>query len=1173
MGNRVQRMKIRAIVKGIISYIAAIGFSVIFGLFLNADVGWFILLTLILAPVISVFFAWLSSRMITLSCEMKDSLLSKGDTCTMTINVYNKSIFPTPPIELIFTEDVRVRGEDASVLVSVMPRAGKAFQIVFSAKICGKATVGVEKVRVTDYLGLFSFSVKKAEEASLKKNVSVIPDIAEISARDDNLVKVMQTSSNMEDSEDTIEASVTSFGGFPGYDNRDYVPGDPLKRINWKQSARRNKLLVRLDDELASKTVNVILDSVMDNRAVLFHDLAVIPSYRGCSESEIVARIAQDAVENALGIMRVLIQHNYTVNFYAVKGQQFVKYELEDESNLESVRLQLAGYEFKTAGTVLRLPVEETDFKDRVGMFSTPNPYEDAYMALEQEADAMYITIFSAVEEAKKQNMEEDVFSLADRSPLQKEKQSLKEKAVTVIKPLVIPFLLALLLSISIFTVFDTPVASYWTPAQMGMCIAILAFCEYVNRHRLAGTLFTVLLVVSCLRIFAGIAFTGDYGITYMQWFMSGGDSVETTFAYLFSLLVVFTVFFSMVVYYFAVVRYKTSYLLLVSMIPFVTYVKVMKDVDMTQVVFVTALNIAAFVVNTRTLRDKGKRMEGYISGLVSMGLYAALLILIGLSLPEAETKYYYLFENAFLGGNIREELPEEYSEMSDFSGNADAFNELNNRKLYEIDLVEPGTTMYLKRQTFDYYDFENDRWYPEDDYTQAVYSLEEWYEENEKHSLNLLIQAIHCAAEYEPEILSEYGLENIPDYSDAEKKQIYVDTMNFASVAYITPPYALRVAVQQNRNGDQENTFVSRAGVFRRKDGFLQDNIEYTVEYYDETKVQKAWIAAGGADFDSAASLEMLNRVKSVLYTNGQSEYAEVAESYIAEAEAVKQYREACEENNSMIPESVRELALEITKDCTYDWEKAQALQEYFRKNKFVYDLSYDAPDDSVEYFLFEGKTGTCSDYASAYVLMARAAGLTVRYAEGFIPREEYTTGEYLVRTNCGHAYPEVYIQNVGYVVYEATVPARYNPTRYGNSTLTYFLEAAIRVLLVFAVISAVVVSLLFIHLIAAPFVREAYFRRKFKKAAPGKAIVMLYKRIQQYHGKSATGNLGIYTPYEYAQSFEARMNYDISELSLMVEKAVYAENEINEEEKTRAWEIYLGTKDAIKEWKKQKK
>ena len=1163
-------MKKRVIVKGIINYIFAMVFAIIFGLFLNANVGWFIVLTLLLAPFLSVFLAWLASRNVSLSSEMEEALLSKGDTCTMQICVRNRSIFPTPPLEVQLTNEAGVRSEKPRLLVSVLPKASKEFEVIFGAKICGMSIVGIESVRVTDYLGLFSFSLKNADYEALQRKVAVIPDMAEISARDDNLVKVMQTSLQAEDSEDTVEASVHTFGGFPGYDNREYVPGDPIKRINWKQSAKRDKLLVRLDDEMASRTVNVVLDSVFQKETVDIRLVSMLPPYRELKADEILPKIAEDAVENALGIMRVLIRHGYTIHFYAMMEEAFCRYEIADELDLEAVRLELAYYRFREEANVARVPREDSAFQDKVSLFSTPNRYEEACAALEGQTDAFYTNIYSVLEEARKLGGKDNLLTLGSFVQKKMEKPKLGQRITSMVAPLVIPYLLALLLSIAVFGVFDVPVLSYWTLAQAVASGGIVAFCEFVRRHRLLGTFWMVLFIMGDLYMAAKLAF-GNGLLNYMYWFMSGGSEIQSTSSYLLSLLLVFTVFFAMVVFYFARVLYRTSFLMLVSLIPFVIYVKVMLDIDMTKVVFVTVLNVAAFLVNTRTGRDAGKRIVGYKSGLLSFGFYALLFVLIGLAVPDVETKYYYMFENAFLGGNVSEKLPQEYSEMSEYSGNADGFNEMNNRKLYVITAVEQGANLYLKRQTFDLYDFKNDRWYGLETYSEPVYSLEQWAKDQNYKNLYLLTESLRCAAEYEPKLLSAYGLEEVPTLEDS-RELISIEATNFANVAYVVPQGTIRVTTLRNDTGAMENSGVSLMGVFQRIDDFLDKDIAYAVEYYDEEFSRNRWVAAGGANYDRETALSMLQEAEAILWEKNELEYAETISRYIDENQEAMIYQLACEENTNQIPNRVKELALEITQNCTYDWEKAEALQRYFRENGFVYDLEYDAPDDSVEYFLFEGKTGTCSDYASAYVLMARAAGLTARYVEGFVPEAEYN-GDYVVRTNCGHAYAEVYIPNVGYVVYEATMPASYGTTgNYGSGMSGYILTVIFRIFYVFALVSVIIVMILFVNMVAAPHIREWYFQHKVKVATPGFAIRMLYQRLQQRHAKGVISMGGICTPYEYAEKFEGLVGYDISELTYMVEKAAYEEVFLGEEQKKRAQEIYQGARQAIRQWKKQK-
>ncbi len=1162
------------IAKGILNYIGAMMFAVIFALFLDANVGWFILLSLILAPLLSVFLAWLSSRLLTISCDMKEAILSKGDSCCMTVHITNRSIFPTPPLELTLTQAAGVCSKEPYILASVISRATQSFSIPFTAKICGKSTIGIDRIRVTDYLGLFSFPIRKLDVTTLQKNVAVIPNIAEISARDDNLLKAMQASLHSDDSDDTTESSVISFGGLPGYNSREYVPGDPLKRINWKQSARKNKLLVRIDDEMASQAINVVLDSVFSKDLLRTRDLLLYSQYSDCTPENVFYKVAEDAVENALGILLVLLRHNYTINFFVFNGKQFEKYEIQDEIDLENIRLELAHYSFSSDENVPRFPSGEiAGSTNGVSLFSTPGTYSDAYSVLSSHSENLYTTIYSAVDEAAKRPItEEDITLMTSRKTTA---ISLTTQLKNTLKVLAVPFLLSFLLSANVFYAFDIPLMSWWSVAQLVVCIGIFILCEFVRKHRFIGGTFISLLIVGILYMYMRIVFMADWGTTYMHWFMSGGDSVPNSFAYLLSLLLVFTTFFAMVIYYFSRALYRTSFLMLVSLIPFIVHVKLMHEMNMTYAVFTTALNIGAFLIHNRSEKDKGKRIVGNFSGLASIGLYTLLFLLMGLAVPkEEETRYYYVFENLFLGGNVSTILPEEYSTMSEHSGNADNFEELNDRKLYEITSVDMGPLVYLNRQTFDYYDFEKDYWYADGYSSDAVLSPQVWTTERESQNLSTLAQAMHAAEELSPGFLQKYGLENIPASFTQRQDTISLTTTNFPSVAYLTPPGTYNVVVKQDNNHqDMESTMVSKTGIYQRIGDFLHKDLEYEVTYYDIAGASATWIAAGGANMSLDDSFDMLYELADILKDHENENYFNTVNYYLGDAWNALEYQRLYSTNTALIPDSVRELATEITKDCTYDWEKAVALQNYFEENDFVYDLSYKAPDDSVEYFLYKGKTGTCSDYASAYVLMARSVGLITRYAEGFVPDAEYG-GQYVVRTDCGHAYPEVYIPNVGFVVYEATKPAIYNvttPRQGGNGFAGYIMIVGYRSLLIFAGVSLIIALLLFIRLILGPYVSEAHFTSTVKKATPDKSILLIYGRIRKKLTNKTIDNALTLTPSEYGNRFTMIYDYDLREFIDLVETAAYTDIVLQDNAKEKGLEWYQQIRTLIRNQKRK--
>jgi transglutaminase-like putative cysteine protease len=103
--------------------------------------------------------------------------------------------------------------------------------------------------------------------------------------------------------------------------------------------------------------------------------------------------------------------------------------------------------------------------------------------------------------------------------------------------------------------------------------------------------------------------------------------------------------------------------------------------------------------------------------------------------------------------------------------------------------------------------------------------------------------------------------------------------------------------------------------------------------------------------------------------------------------------------------------------------YAKALALERFFRKGDFVYDLNV-APghdENALERFL-RVKRGYCEQFAGAYAVMARAVGLPTRVAVGFTPGELFADGTYHVRGLNAHAWPEVYLDGFGWVAFEPT-------------------------------------------------------------------------------------------------------------------------------------------------------
>jgi transglutaminase-like putative cysteine protease len=120
-----------------------------------------------------------------------------------------------------------------------------------------------------------------------------------------------------------------------------------------------------------------------------------------------------------------------------------------------------------------------------------------------------------------------------------------------------------------------------------------------------------------------------------------------------------------------------------------------------------------------------------------------------------------------------------------------------------------------------------------------------------------------------------------------------------------------------------------------------------------------------------------------------------------------------------------VIDLARRITGTARTEYDKARALEAFFRSPPFVYSTS-PAPGgdgtDALEVFLFRTHSGYCQQYAGAYAVLARLAGLPTRVAVGFTPGDLEADQLYHVRDLHAHAWPEVLFPGIGWVPFEPT-------------------------------------------------------------------------------------------------------------------------------------------------------
>ena len=133
-------------------------------------------------------------------------------------------------------------------------------------------------------------------------------------------------------------------------------------------------------------------------------------------------------------------------------------------------------------------------------------------------------------------------------------------------------------------------------------------------------------------------------------------------------------------------------------------------------------------------------------------------------------------------------------------------------------------------------------------------------------------------------------------------------------------------------------------------------------------------------------------------------------------------------EERYYRVPSSLAwlgELSEQVTAGAGFGFDRAARIVNYLRsQGRFDASaqdqLKSSAPLDA---FLLDGEPGSSMDFATANVMLARAAGLPARLATGYLPGErDLLSGAYAVRDGDAHAWAEILFEKHGWVPFDGT-------------------------------------------------------------------------------------------------------------------------------------------------------
>jgi transglutaminase-like putative cysteine protease len=233
----------------------------------------------------------------------------------------------------------------------------------------------------------------------------------------------------------------------------------------------------------------------------------------------------------------------------------------------------------------------------------------------------------------------------------------------------------------------------------------------------------------------------------------------------------------------------------------------------------------------------------------------------------------------------------------------------------------------------------------------------------------------------------------------------------DLAALEQLAPPSGQRVTYKDR---------VEVAANFVRESGFPKNSLPTIGQPTQASVNSRAEIVSTELvpDIDALRSRQQF-KVGDAFVTKGSISTAS-ADKLRASGDAYPQYiRDRYLQLPANLPQRVRQLSADLTKDRATSYDKSKAIEEYLRTFPPTFEIRTVPPGrDAVDFFLFDEKKGYFDYQASAMVVLLRASGVPARLAVGYnVDEFDLSVRRYLLRDKHAYAWPEVYFNGYGWV------------------------------------------------------------------------------------------------------------------------------------------------------------
>ena len=243
--------------------------------------------------------------------------VTAGNATPFFFTLQNEDLFTHSGVRTHFFTDFSSITDLDDEEYELMPHTGIRRETLLLCRYRGEYDVGIKSVTVTDYLKLFSITFRNREtlKAIVLPRLEMLPDTVS--------------------PESVIDpaGSLSRERKLPDIPVREYVPGDDIRFINWRATARTGKPQVKTFTGEESPSCRILMDP-----------------FRYSENPGDYLPLENKILEAVLALTYFLAEHGIGVSIYAY-SEKLLKYRVGGTEDFEEFYNAMSGFSFRKSNT------------------------------------------------------------------------------------------------------------------------------------------------------------------------------------------------------------------------------------------------------------------------------------------------------------------------------------------------------------------------------------------------------------------------------------------------------------------------------------------------------------------------------------------------------------------------------------------------------------------------------------------------------------------------------------------------------------------------------------------------------------------------------------------------------------------------------------------------------